>query len=385
MPTSIYKSLNIGDLERTAMTIQLANRSIVQLLGVLEDVLVQVIDLIFLVDFYVLDMEDETSRKGSTLILGQPFLMSAGTKIDVHAGTLLMEFGDNLVQFIIFEARKHPTKDPSLFGIDVINGLVAEYMQSEVGNAEFSNFAEDIDVIGCLQSISDESDYDKLLEVQDLPDFEDDTTDFANLDLNSEMVDLIDQAEFDYINHLGIESNSGNLSQKQQKAKINSANPMLNLDRVANEASPLHLPPKELKSLLSHLKYAYLDNDQQFLYKKAIGWRLSDLLGINPSIYMHKILMEEEARPIRQHLVQVVPKKFGMTVMKNQHGELVPMRIQNSWRVYINYRKLNQVTCKDHIPLPFIDQVLEKLAGKSHYYFLDGFFGYMQIHIASED
>ncbi|RDY13420.1 Retrovirus-related Pol polyprotein, partial [Mucuna pruriens] len=75
-------------------------------------------------------------------------------------------------------------------------------------------------------------------------------------------------------------------------------------------------------------------------------------------------------------LVQVVPKKSRMTVMKNQHDEL------NNWRVCIDYRRLNQATHKDHFPLPFIDQVLEKLAGKSNYYFLDGFSGYMQIYIA---
>ncbi|RDX76820.1 hypothetical protein CR513_43146, partial [Mucuna pruriens] len=70
MPTSMYKSLSFGDLEPTWMTIQLANRSVVQPLGILEDVLVQVNELIFPADFYVLDMEDETSGKGSTLILG---------------------------------------------------------------------------------------------------------------------------------------------------------------------------------------------------------------------------------------------------------------------------------------------------------------------------
>ncbi|RDX98437.1 Retrovirus-related Pol polyprotein, partial [Mucuna pruriens] len=130
--------------------------------------------------------------------------------------------------------------------------------------------------------------------------------------------------------------------------------------------------------------------------------------------------MEEEAKPIRQQqgrmnptildlvkkevtkllaariicpilnsqwvsLVQVVPKKYGMTVMKNQHDELVPMRIHKSWRVCIDYRRLNQETRKDHFPLPFLDQVLEKLVGKSHYYFLDGFSRYMQIHVALED
>ncbi|RDY05491.1 hypothetical protein CR513_10669, partial [Mucuna pruriens] len=127
MPASVYRSLNFGDLEPTWMTIQLANRSIVQPVGVLEDVLIQVNELIFPADFYVLDMEDETSGKESTLIIGRPFLMIARTKIDVHVGTLSMEFGDTLVQFNIFEAMKHPTKDHSLFGIDVIEELVEEY------------------------------------------------------------------------------------------------------------------------------------------------------------------------------------------------------------------------------------------------------------------
>ncbi|RDX90236.1 hypothetical protein CR513_27926, partial [Mucuna pruriens] len=78
-------------------------------------------------------------------------------------------------------------------------------------------------------------------------------------------------------------------------------------------------------------------------------------------------------------LIQVVPKKFEMTVMKNWHDEL------NSWRVCINYWKLNQAAGKDHFPLRFIDQVLERLAKKSHYYFLDGFSVYMQIHITLVD
>ena len=71
--------------------------------------------------------------------------------------------------------------------------------------------------------------------------------------------------------------------------------------------------------------------------------------------------------------VQVVPKKTGLTVIKNEKDELIPTRVQNSWRVCIDYRRLNQVTRKDHFPLPFIDQMLERLAGKSHYCFLDGF------------
>ncbi|RDY05407.1 hypothetical protein CR513_10777, partial [Mucuna pruriens] len=129
--------------------------SIVQLLGVLEDVLVQVNELIFPTNFYVLDMEDKTSRKGSTLILGRPFLMTARTKINVHAGTLSMEFGDTLVQFNIFEAMKHPTEHHSLFGIDLINELVEEYLQLDNISEDSENFAQGTDVISYLGSITE--------------------------------------------------------------------------------------------------------------------------------------------------------------------------------------------------------------------------------------
>ena len=84
-------------------------------------------------------------------------------------------------------------------------------------------------------------------------------------------------------------------------------------------------------------------------------------------------------------LVQVVPKKSGVTIVKNNENELVPTRIQTGWQVCIDYRKLNSTTRKDHFPLPFIDQMLERLVGHSHYYFLDGFSGYNQIAIAPED
>ncbi|RDY09186.1 hypothetical protein CR513_06482, partial [Mucuna pruriens] len=127
MPASIYRTLNFGDLEPTRMITQLANRSIVQPLGVLEDVLVQINELIFPANFYVLDMEEETFGKRSTLILGRPFLMIARTKIGVHAGMLSMEFGDTLVQFNIFEAMKHPTEDQSLFGIDLLDDRLNAY------------------------------------------------------------------------------------------------------------------------------------------------------------------------------------------------------------------------------------------------------------------
>ncbi|RDX75885.1 hypothetical protein CR513_44171, partial [Mucuna pruriens] len=122
MPASVYRSLNFGDLELIGMVIQLANRSVVQPLGMLEDVLVQVNKLIFLADFYVLDMEDEAFGKGSTLILGQPFLMTVRRNIDVYTRTFSMEFGDTFVKFNIFEALKHPAEDHSIFTLTPLIG-----------------------------------------------------------------------------------------------------------------------------------------------------------------------------------------------------------------------------------------------------------------------
>ncbi|RVW14027.1 Transposon Ty3-G Gag-Pol polyprotein [Vitis vinifera] len=82
---------------------------------------------------------------------------------------------------------------------------------------------------------------------------------------------------------------------------------------------------------------------------------------------------------------QVVPKKSGITVVQNEKGEEIATRLTSGWRVCIDYRKLNVVTRKDHFPLPFIDQVLERVSGHPFYCFLDGYSGYFQIEIDVED
>ena len=83
--------------------------------------------------------------------------------------------------------------------------------------------------------------------------------------------------------------------------------------------------------------------------------------------------------------VHVVPKKGRMTVVKNEKNELIPTRKVIEWRMCIDYRRLNQATRKDHFPLLFIDQMLEKLAGHEYYCFLDNYSGYNQIVVAPED
>ncbi|GJW06841.1 reverse transcriptase domain-containing protein, partial [Tanacetum coccineum] len=79
--------------------------------------------------------------------------------------------------------------------------------------------------------------------------------------------------------------------------------------------------------------------------------------------------------------IHCVPKKGGITVVKNEENELIPTRLVTGWRVCIDYRKLNDATRKDHFPLPFMDQMLERLTRNEYYCFLDGFSGYFQIPI----
>lgn len=138
---------------------------------------------------------------------------------------------------------------------------------------------------------------------------------------------------------------------------------------------------------------------------------IADMKGINPSFYTHKqnvppqmrlnpnmmevIKMEVNKIPdgrIKNPILdypwvsstQVVPKKGGLTVVSNECNELILTRKVIGCHVCIYFRKLNDATWKDHFLLPFIDQMLERLAG-NNYYFFYGISGYLQILVPLED
>ena len=196
-----------------------------------------------------------------------------------------------------------------------------------------------------------------------------------------------------------------------------------------------------LKELPKHLKYVLLGNERSQpmiiaidltleeekevadtlkQYKEDIAWAIGDLKGINPLICMHKILMEENVKTSIEHQrrlnpmvkevvrnevlkwlnagficaisnspwvspIHVVPKKGGITMIRNEKNELIQTRMVTGWRVCIDYKKLNTATRRYHYFVPFIYQTLDRLARHSHYCFLNGYSRYNQIAIAPKD
>jgi len=389
MPLSIFKRLGIGEVKPTMITLQLVDRSVTYPYGVMEDVLVKVDKFIFPADFVVLDMEEDTKVP---IILGRPFLATGRALIDVQQGKLMLRVADDKVTFSISEAMKHKVEKEDCFRAEIIESLVYKEMDNHGRKSPL-----ELTLLSGMQA-------DELLaEVSD-----------------EEVVQCAHQLEV--LKPL--------FSSTKRVEDLNMS------EGGGNETSKV-----ELKQLPSHHKYNFLDEkklnpviisneltvvkEEELVkvlrkYKSAIGWQIDDLQGISPTVCMHKIYLEDNFKPIRQperrlnptmkdvvrkeviklldadiiypisdsewvSPVHVVPKKGGMIVVKNEKNELIPTRKVTGWRMCIDYRRLNQATRKDHFPLPFIDQMLEKLAGHEYYCFLDGYSGYNQIAVAPED
>nr|GEX64849.1 reverse transcriptase domain-containing protein [Tanacetum cinerariifolium] len=158
-------------------------------------------------------------------------------------------------------------------------------------------------------------------------------------------------------------------------------------------------PEVELKDVPHHLEYAFLEGDNKLPViiakelRKDYKLAMQHQRRVNPKI--HDVIKKEVEKLLDAGLiysdspwvspVYCVPKKGGFTVVENEENELIPTRLVTGWWVCIDYRKLNEATRKDHFPLPFMDQMLERLAGNEYYCFLDGFSGYFQIPIDPRD
>ncbi|XP_048229538.1 uncharacterized protein LOC125370012 [Ricinus communis] len=131
MPFSVYRELKLNDLQKTGIVIQLVDRSYIHPIGVVEDVWCRLISLYFLLTFYILEMDGNSSSKSASILLGRPFMKTTKTKINVDEGTLFVEFDGQIVKFNIFDAMKYSNNVHSLYHNDVIDSIVHDVFAKE--------------------------------------------------------------------------------------------------------------------------------------------------------------------------------------------------------------------------------------------------------------
>ncbi|XP_025635927.1 uncharacterized protein [Arachis hypogaea] len=126
MPLSIYHLLKLPPLKRSAARFILADKSIITVSGIAEDVLVDIKDLIFAIDFHIIEMPPSESERASSILLRRPFLRTSRFKLDAHSGTYSFEIDGRVLSFSLEEAMSHPPENHSVFRCDLIDNIVAE-------------------------------------------------------------------------------------------------------------------------------------------------------------------------------------------------------------------------------------------------------------------
>nr|GFA03607.1 DNA-directed DNA polymerase [Tanacetum cinerariifolium] len=383
---SIWKKLSLSELTPTRMTLELADRSITHPKGVVEDVFVKVGKFHFPTDFVVVDFEADAHVP---LLLGRSFLRTGRALINVYREEITLRVNDKAVTFNLNQTTRYSfTYDDLLVNrIDIIDNAREEYAQEILGFSSKSLGGNPSSTFKPILSDSSLS----------LTSFE--GTDFIleEIDayLKDESISLeTDHADCDPEGYIC-------LIEKLLNDDPFQIPPMdLKEGEVVKVKSSIEDPPElKLKELPSHLEYAYLEEGYICLIEKLLN---DDPFQIPPmdlkqgEVVKLKSSIEDppelKLKELPSHLeyaylegvnkltvvspIHCVPKKGGITIVENENNELIPIRLVTGWRVCIDYRKLNDATRKDHLPLPFMDQMLERLAGNEFYCFLDGFSGY---------
>ncbi|KAJ9135041.1 hypothetical protein P3X46_032265, partial [Hevea brasiliensis] len=273
MPLSICKKLEIGELKPTTISLQLADQSIKYPIGILENIPIK--------------MEEDVQIP---IILQRTFLATAGAIIDVKNGRLTLKVGEEEVEFNLFNIMKHKFERDECFKVDIIDEQVKE---------EFHKTHPKDPLEACI------------------------VHSYTVEDENTEIAACAQQLAAPPPLPLAKASKIEKLKEEQTKRKLQE-----NSKQV------------KLKPLPSSLRYAFLDSKSNYLviinaslskleeekllrelriHSKTLGYKIEDLKGINPSICMHRIPMEEN--------IHVVPKKGGTTVIQNASNELIPTRV----------------------------------------------------------
>ncbi|GJT23609.1 reverse transcriptase domain-containing protein [Tanacetum coccineum] len=325
MPYSVWNNLSLPELTPTCMTLELADRSITKPIGIAEDVFVNVGKFQFPADFVVVDFEPDPRVP---LILGRCFLKTSHALIDVYEGEITLRVG----------------KEAITFNLDQTSRYTADYNHMTVIKIYVIDMACD-EIFSRVSILMEEA--DSFLALEDDP-------------TSSEVDPTYQDPEGDILLLEAILNSEPPPPLPNQEQYLPGVRKELKLCEAKTVESSVDEPPELPVIIAKDLK----DEEKAALlkvlksHKRAIAWKLSDIKGVNPEFCTHKILMEEDYEPSVQ----------------SQRRPLVSP-----------YTVLNEATRKDHFPLPFMDQMLERLAGNQYYCFLDGFSGYFQIPIDPKD
>nr|GEU96832.1 reverse transcriptase domain-containing protein [Tanacetum cinerariifolium] len=374
MPLSIWKKLSLPKLTPTRMTLELVDRSITSPKGVAEDVFVKVWKFHFSTDFVAVDFEVDPRVP---FILGRGFLRTGHALIDVYGEEITLQVNDEAVTFNLNQTTSYSsTYDDLLVNrIDIIDVAREEYAQEILS---FSN-----------NSLSGNptltSEHILFYSSLSLTLFK--GSDFILKEIKSYLKDEsilpeIDHADYDPEGDICL------IEKLLNDDPFQLPSMGLKQGEVVKTKSSIEEPSElELKDLPSHLEYAYLEgvdklpviiekdlkvDENEALLKEDYKPAVQSQRRVNPKT--HEVIKKEvikllDARMIYLisdnpwvSLIHCVPKKGGITVVENENNELILTQLVTGWRVCIDYRKLNDATCKDHFPLPFMDHMKRPLS-----------------------
>ncbi|XP_021748570.1 uncharacterized protein LOC110714371 [Chenopodium quinoa] len=244
MPLSICKKLQMGELKPTRISLQLADRSVKFPLGVLEDVPLRVGKFFIPCDFVVMEMDEDVNVP---IILGRPFLATAGAIIDMKKGKITFEVGDEKLEYSLLNVMGAPSMGDTVCQVDVLDELQNEKLP---------------------------------------------------LNQNDDALEQV---------LLGKEDDDGNWESREYVRLFEEAKADLNMNPIRETLSVMSIgesskPPEvELKPLPSNLKYAYLGPNNSYpvivnaelkdteleqllnvlkTYKSVIGYTIDDIKGL---------------------------------------------------------------------------------------------------------
>ncbi|GJX36513.1 reverse transcriptase domain-containing protein, partial [Tanacetum coccineum] len=352
--------LSLSELTPTCMTLELADRSITEPIGIAEDVFINVGKFQFPADFVVVDFEPDPRVP---LILGRCFLKTSHALIDVYEGEITLRVGKEAITFNLDQTSKYTAdyNHMTVNKIDVIDMACDEYSQevlgfsSVVASGNPTPYFEPI-VSTASPTLTPFGDSDFLLfeEADSFLALEDDPT-------SSEVDPTYQDPEGDILILEAILNSEPPPPLPNHEQYMPGGRKELKLCEAKTVEPSINEPP-EIKDekkgqLLKVLKS----------HKRAIAWKLSDIKGVSPEFCTHKILMEEDYEPsvqsqrrvnpkihdvIKKEVeklldagliypisdspwvspVHCVPKKGGMTVITNEENELIPTRLVTGWR-----------------------------------------------------